>query len=110
MMTVKTIDYKNLKVIEVEGEIDMYTSPKLRKELMAQIRRKTTPLIVDLSRVTYIDSSGIATFVEGLKDMLSYGGKLKLVSLAERILEIFNFARLDKVFEIYPSLDDAINS
>lgn len=109
-MKIEVSEYKGKKVVEISGEIDMHASPSLRRELMALIGRKTTPLLIDLKGVSYIDSSGIATFVEGLKGMMSFGGRLKLVSIPAGVMEIFNFSKLDRVFEIYGNLDDAINS
>lgn len=85
----------------------MYSSPALRKELIVFIEKKVPMLLVDFKEVSYIDSSGIATLVEGLKGMMSHGGKLKLMGIPERIAEIFNFSKLDKVFDICGSLDDA---
>lgn len=109
-MRIEIIDYQGVKVVALSGEIDMYTSPTLREELMGLINKRVTPLLVDLKEVSYIDSSGIATFVEGLKRMMSYGGRLKLVGLLEGVKEIFSFSKLDKVFEIYGNLEDAIHS
>lgn len=94
-------------VLAVLGDIDMHTSPALRKELMGLVRRRETPLVVDFSGVSYIDSSGIATLVEGLKGVMVYGGRLQLVAIPERIMEIFHFAKLDKVFAIHGTRDDA---
>lgn len=109
-MKIEIADYKGRKVIALSGEIDMYTSPELRKELMSCVNKKVTPLFVDFNAVSYIDSSGIATFVEGLKGMMAFGGKLKFVSIPESIMQIFSFSKLDKVFEIYGNIDDAIKS
>jgi anti-sigma B factor antagonist len=95
-----------ITVIAIAGDIDMQSSPQLRKELMALVENKITPIHADFTEVSYIDSSGIATFVEGLKGMLAYGGKLRLVGIPERIMEIFHFAKLDKVFEIKESGND----
>jgi len=103
-------DVKGKKIIEISGDIDMYSSPELREELMKLIMKKTPSMFVDLKKVTYIDSSGIATFVEGLKCMKSYGGRLKLCNIPPGIMEIFNFSKLDRVFEIYESIDDAISN
>ena len=107
-MKIEIVDYKGMKVISPAGEIDMHSSPILRKEIMAFVGQRITPLVVDLKEVTYIDSSGIATFVEGLKGAMSYGGKLKLLGLAPQIREIFSFSKLDKVFEIHSSADDIV--
>jgi anti-sigma B factor antagonist len=109
-MEIEIVDYKGTKVMELSGEIDMYTSPELRRELMGLLQRKVSPLLVDFKEVSYIDSSGIATFVEGLKGIKTYGGRLKFFSIPDRIVEIFNFSKLDRVFEIYRNLDEAIKS
>jgi anti-sigma B factor antagonist len=109
-MEIEIVVYKGIKVMELSGEIDMYTSPELRRELMGLLQRKVSPLLVDFKEVSYIDSSGIATFVEGLKGIKTYGGRLKFFSIPDRIVEIFNFSKLDRVFEIYRNLDEAIKS
>ena len=109
-MKIDITEHKDIKVLAVSGDIDMFSSPELRKELLGHIHKKAPALIVDFRDVTYIDSSGIATFVEGLKSMMPYGGKLKFAGIPDRILEIFTFSKLDRVFQIYGSIEDAINS
>jgi anti-sigma B factor antagonist len=109
-MNIEVIDYKGRKVLALSGEIDMYSSPELRTELMNIIGGKIPALYIDLRKVSYIDSSGIATFVEGLKYVKSYGGRLQFCSIPGGIMEIFRFSKLDKVFEIFGTLDDAIGS
>jgi anti-sigma B factor antagonist len=109
-MNIRIADYKGRKIIELSGEIDMYSSPELRTELMDFVKKKNKFLCVNLSGVSYIDSSGIATFVEGLKCMKSYGGRLLFFSMPQGVMEIFRFSKLDRVFEIYGTIDDAINS
>jgi anti-sigma B factor antagonist len=98
------------KIVAPEGEIDMYSSPALRKALMRLVGDRVPALYVDLGGVSYIDSSGIATFVESLKEMMSYGGRLKLYGVPGAIMEIFRFSRLDAVFEIYGDFEDAVNN
>jgi len=109
-MTVNIEEKNGRKILALSGEIDMSASPILRKELMVLIKSKVDQLLVDFRDVSYIDSSGIATFVEGLKGMMSFGGKLKLAAMPSEVREIFRFSKLDRVFEIYGSVDDAINS
>jgi len=109
-MKIEVKDYQGMKVMALSGEIDMYSSPALREEMMGLIHKRVTPLFVDFKGVSYIDSSGIATFVEGLKGMMSYGGRLKLIGLLEGVREIFGFSKLDRVFEIYGTLEDALTS
>ncbi len=109
-MEIEIVDYKGANVVVLSGDIDMYSSPILRKQLMLLIDKKVPLLLIDFKAVSYIDSSGIATFVEGLKGMMSYGGRLKLLGIPEGIMEIFNFSKLDRVFEIYGNIDDAFNN
>lgn len=109
-MNIEITDYKGNMVIAPSGDVDMHSSPVLRKELLKQIGVNVPCLIVDFGNVSYIDSSGIATFVEGLKTMKTYGGHLKLTGMPDDIVEIFRFSRLDTIFEIYADIDDALNS
>jgi anti-sigma B factor antagonist len=109
-MKIDITEYKGVKVVLPSGDIDMYSSPELRQALMGFIDNKDLSLFIDFKEVSYIDSSGIATLVEGLKTMKEYGGRLKLVRIPEGIMEIFRFSKLDNIFEIYGNIDNAINS
>jgi len=106
-MDIEISDYKGIKVVAVKGDIDMYSSPALREELIVYSNMKVSILLVDFNKVTYIDSSGIATFVEVLKHMKTYGGRLCLFGLPGGVKEIFSFSKLDKVFEICMDIEDA---
>ncbi|MBF0318258.1 MAG: STAS domain-containing protein [Nitrospirae bacterium] len=109
-MKIDTTVHSGYTAISIAGEIDMYSSPALRDTLLTMAKKKEAIVIINLKDVKYIDSSGIATFVEALKKMLSYGGKLKMAQVPDRVMEIFNFSKLDKVFDIYGSIEDAANS
>jgi len=109
-MKIEIVDYRGKKVIALSGDIDMYSSPVLREKLLNLVKRKIPTLCVDFKGVSYIDSSGIATFVEGLKCMKSYGGRLQFFGIPKGIMEIFSFSKLDRVFEIYGNIEDAISS
>ena len=99
-MKIKISEDKNRTIIAISGEIDMYSSPELREKIMSFIKLRVQTLSVDFLKVSYIDSSGIATFVEGLKGMKTYGGRLQIFNIPEAIMEIFRFSKLDKVFDI----------
>jgi anti-sigma B factor antagonist len=107
-MKIDSSEIGGATVIGLSGEIDMHTSPDLRKTLFALIKKKPAAIVVDFGEVTYIDSSGIATLVEGLKAMRTYKGKLKLVGINDHIMDIFKFAKLDMVFEIYGTVNAAL--
>jgi anti-sigma B factor antagonist len=109
-MNIEISEYKGKKIIALSGDVDMHSSPDLREKLMVLVKKKVPALFIDFNKVSYIDSSGIATFVEGLKSMKSYGGRLQFFGVPPRIMEIFNFSKLDKVFEIYGNIEDAFNS
>ncbi|NJD55952.1 MAG: STAS domain-containing protein [Nitrospirae bacterium] len=108
-MKIEVGDYRGNMVVSLTGEIDMHSSPVLREKLLVLIKDRPQKLIVNFRDVSYIDSSGIATFVEGLKHMKTYNGRLQFSEIPRDILEIFSFSKLDKVFEIYASLDDAVD-
>lgn len=108
-MEVKIIDQKGKNILHISGEVDMYSSHTLRDKLMSLVKKKVPIIFVDLKDVIYMDSSGIATFVEGLKCLKKYGGRIKFYNVPRRIMDIFKFSRLDSVFEIYKNLEDAIN-
>jgi len=95
------------KLIELEGEIDLHRSPDVKLELQAAIAEKPAKLMIDLSKVTYIDSSGLATLLEGMQGVEFYGGKFYLVAVQEIVRAIFQTSKLDEVFRIVASVDAA---
>jgi|ERR1700680_1996058 len=95
-------------VLPLEGEIDLHISPNVAASLSTMIEKKPKQLIVDLSRVTYIDSSGLAALIEGMQNVEQYGGKFALAGLPETVRTIFEIARLDQVFQIFPDVDAAL--
>ncbi|HEY2143022.1 MAG TPA: STAS domain-containing protein [Candidatus Udaeobacter sp.] len=95
-------------VLPLEGEIDLHVSPTVTASLNMMIEKKPRQLVVDLSRVTYIDSAGLAAFIEGMQKVESYGGKFALAGLQETVRSIFEISRLDQVFRIFPDADAAL--
>jgi len=110
MLDVKTISEKKITIVEVVGEVDLYSSPDLRKVLLGLTGSKTSTILVDLGKVKYMDSSGVATLVEALQQVGRYSGKLKLANLRDAVKDVFELSRLDKVFDIYATLMDAKQS
>ena len=95
-------------VLPLEGEIDLHVSPTVTASLNMMIEKKPKQLVVDLSRVTYIDSAGLAAFIEGMQKVEAYGGKFALAGLQETVRSIFEISRLDQVFRIFPGVDAAL--
>jgi len=95
-------------VLPLEGEIDLHVSPRIAASLHSMIERKPTRLVVDLADVSYIDSSGLAVLIEAMQSVEAYGGKFFLAGLQENVRAIFEIARLDQVFIIFPHVDAAL--
>jgi anti-sigma B factor antagonist len=95
-------------VLPLEGEIDLHVSPRISAALAAMIERKPARLVIDLSKVSYIDSSGLAVLIEGMQNVEAYGGKFMVAGIQENVKPIFEIARLDQVFIIFPHVDAAL--
>ena len=95
-------------VLPLEGEIDLHVSQRIAAELRSLIRDKPEKLLVDFSKVSYIDSSGLAVLIEGMQMVEAYHGKLYLVGMQESVRIIFETSRLDQVFRIRSSIADAL--
>ncbi|MBA2433452.1 MAG: STAS domain-containing protein [Chthoniobacterales bacterium] len=95
-------------VLPLEGEIDLHVSPGIAASLQEMVKAKPPQLVVDLSRVPYIDSSGLAVLIEAMQNVAAYGGKFALAGLQESVRPIFEIARLDQVFRIFPDVDAAL--
>lgn len=96
-----------LHVVQLSGEIDLRSSPELRDLLTGHAEQKRPALLLDLSEVEYIDSSGLATMVEYVQRSLTFGGRFGVSGLSDRLRTIFDIARLGEVFPIFTSLDEA---
>jgi anti-sigma B factor antagonist len=95
------------RVLPLEGEIDLHVSPKIAASLREMVAAQPAQLLIDLSNVTYVDSSGLAVFIDTMQSVARYGGKFGLVGMQATVRSIFEIARLDQVFRIFPSLAEA---
>jgi anti-sigma B factor antagonist len=99
-------------VLKVNGDVDMNTSSDVRTAI-AEVFNQGVPgmkaLLVDLSQVRYMDSSGIATLVEVMQNCRKHGTRLRLCALSPPVRDVFELARLASVFEVYPTVTDALS-
>ena len=95
-------------VLQLEGEIDLHVSPEVAESLRSMTEKKPKVLVVDLAKTTYLDSSGLAVLIEGMQNVQEYGGKFALANVQESVQHIFEIARLDQVFQIFPDVDSAL--
>ncbi|MEO6605145.1 MAG: STAS domain-containing protein [Aeromicrobium sp.] len=104
-LSTHTVD--DFEIIEVGGEVDVYTAPKLREAIVTAIDAGHTRLIIDVENVAFLDSTGLGVLVGALKRVRADGGSLDIVCTHERILKIFGITGLDKVFGLHASIDEA---
>ena len=97
-----------IEVIDVRGEIDMYTVPRLRELLIDLVSKGSCQLVVNLDKVGFLDSTGLGVLVGGLRRVRAHDGSLDLVCTQQRILKIFRITGLTQVFGIYETVDQAI--
>ena len=98
-------------IFDVTGDIDLANSPQVRKALLQEVRENRTPRVVlNLSKVRYIDSSGVASLVEGLKAARDHGLRFILFGLSPSAREVLQLSRLLKIFEVYDNEEQAMAS
>ena len=97
-------------VIELGGEVDLYTAPEFKERLVQVIEDGKKQLVVDLSKATFIDSTTLGVLVGGVKRLRPTGGSLTLVCTDQNISKIFEITGLDRVFPIYKSRDEALSN
>jgi anti-sigma B factor antagonist len=98
-----------LSILDVSGDVDMANSSQLRKALLHELKELRTPrVLLNLSAVRYIDSSGIASLVEGLKASRDSGSRLSLCNLNQTVREVMQLSRLVKIFEIFDTEELAL--
>lgn len=98
------------QVLSPKGEIDMARSPVLRKAIGEAMKSKPATLLLDLSGVPYMDSSGLATLVEALQNARKAQLSLLLCGLTPRVRSILEIARLNSVFTLHESRAAALGS
>ncbi len=106
-LTLTTSKVSGRAVVSVEGEVDVYSAPQLRDRLAELLASGERDLVVDLSGVRFLDSTGIGTLVAALNGAAEVGGTLCLVCDQDRILKLFRITGLDAAFTIFPTVDAA---
>jgi anti-sigma B factor antagonist len=97
-------------VISLSGEVDLYTAPEFKQQLLEVIGSGGKEVVVDFTDTTFIDSTTLGVLVGGVKRLRPNGGRLSLVCSDRNITKIFEITGLNKVFDIYDSRDAAVAS
>ena len=96
-------EYGRFLVIQLKGEVDLSCSPQARKQILKALSNQRH-LLIDLSAVEYIDSSGVASLVEGYQMARNKQTEFALLGVSKAVMQVLQLARLDKIFVIYNSL------
>jgi anti-sigma B factor antagonist len=98
------------EILEIHGEIDLYSSPELRDCFGGLAAKKKSSVVANLKDVSYIDSSGLATFIEAYQKLSAYDGQLYLCHLSDTVRGVFEIARLEDVLTILGTEEEALNA
>lgn len=106
-LSLATRDVAGHTVVEVRGEVDVYTAAQLRERLFEVIGGGSGSVVVDLTRVDFLDSTGLGVLAGALKRLRLSGGELALVCRSQKLLKIFRITGLDQVFRLYDTVEAA---
>lgn len=107
-MQIKEQNVNDVTVLAVDGEIDLNSSPTMRKKFEELINKNVSKIIINFQNVSYIDSSGLATVIEMLQRLKKVQGQLRLTNMSEKIKNLFEITKIDKLFQMYTSEQDAL--
>lgn len=106
-MQIQKTEVEGTTTLHLSGEVDLHASPVLRTELQKCVRSKTPALLLDFCAVDYIDSSGLATLIEYVRESASFQGKLAIFGLQKKVRTIFDLVRLNELFLISGTAEEA---
>lgn len=107
-MNIKEQKNNDVVICVLEGEVDINTSPELRKTFDGIVKANEKKVLVDFSGVSYIDSSGLATLIEMFQRLKKIGGSLRFCNMSGKVKNIFEITKLFKLFEVFDTSQDAI--
>lgn len=97
-------------ILDVTGEIDIYTTPQFKEAVSAAIDENKPAIVINMANVTYMDSSGFGTLLSATKRLRPVDGALYLANCNDSIQRMLQITRLNTIFGVYPSEDDALNA
>ena len=107
-MQINARESNGVTILELAGEIDINTSPGVRRSFDQLIKEGKNKILLNFAQVTYIDSSGLATLVEMLQRLKRLNGLMRLANLSEKVRGLFEITKLDKIFSIFSNQEEAL--
>jgi anti-anti-sigma factor len=109
-MEIEVREENGISIISFEGEVDISVVDSIRTKFRNLIDEKKKGILVDMSKVPYIDSSGLGMFVETMQEMAKYGGEIKLMKMTSDVRKVFELTRLNNFFKIFDEEREAVES
>ena len=103
----KQVD-KEMVVIDLEGDMDVFTSPNLKETIIKLLKEGSIYLLINLTKVGYMDSTGLGVLVGSLKRVREHKGEIGLISPHPRVQKILDITDLVTIFKIYKNEEEAI--
>ncbi|HAH86037.1 MAG TPA: anti-sigma B factor antagonist [Armatimonadetes bacterium] len=107
-MNTRSIDDR-ASLIDLEGEIDVYTAPNLKQQIITLLDSGVRHILIDLTNVEYLDSTALGVLIGGLKRLRERDGSLDLICPNPRIKRVFEITGLDKIFDMYTTEEEALD-
>jgi anti-sigma B factor antagonist len=107
-LNLRSVD--NVKVIELTGRFDTYTAGEVRQGIEKAMAEEPANIVVNLQGVDFVDSTALATLVQGVKNCRQHNGDLRLCEVQQAVRMVFELTRLDRFFEIYLQENEAVKA
>ncbi len=109
-MRIRKLKKNGIIVLTLDGDVNAHTAPKLYREFEKLYDQGIRKLVVDLKKVTYLDSSGLATLINMLQRLRQNNGAMALANMIDKVQYLFEISKIDMLMSIYQTQDDAISS
>ncbi|MBI4978579.1 MAG: STAS domain-containing protein [Spirochaetes bacterium] len=109
-MNLKTSDHGNVKIVHLEGKLDVNLSIEIESEFEKMIDAGVTRMVLDLKQVEYLSSSGLRIFISAMRKLKEKKGRLVLCNVTPMVKKIFKIVELEDIFEIHDNYDKAVEA
>lgn len=107
-MQIREKKVNDVTVLEIDGEIDLNSSPEMRKKFDELMKNNVAKIVINFQNVNYIDSSGLATIIEMLQRLKKIQGELRMSNLPQKIKNLFEITKIDKLFQMFLTEQEAL--
>jgi anti-sigma B factor antagonist len=108
-MEIQKRERDGVVILDINGEIDLYNAPEIKEVINGLIADNKSNVVINLEKVSYIDSSGIGALISSLSNLKKYQGGLKIINVFASVRKVFELTKLTSFFEIYDSEDEALS-